>query len=295
VSDLSFSRPRATLSKSVAFRIRSIDVRDSHRYMQFAELYMKTQGAPALDVWPRRQLAKLQDAGGSVLGAYVEDELAGLDVAVPGFLDSERVMISGGVDVASAYQGLGIGVALRWRQRLHALSVGCKKLILHIDPLMPRIPWFYIHKLGCVGVSYRAKYFGENTLAAQGTVDTDRLWCEWRLDSTRVRNLSENRGESNALSEQEFITAEKTVKSQTWAGSTLVATVVQLRRPRDKLGCGVIAPEIRSNSYISDPLASQEARESLRDALQMGLSRGMSVVDYVPVVADRYMFILEGC
>lgn len=292
----SHERDRTVPGQISALTIDQIDIRNQRRYLEFAELYMKTQGTSQLDVWPLRQLIKLRDFGGSILGAYLNDQLVGLDVAVPGFDGGHRVMISGGVDVDSGYQGLGIGTALRWRQRLHLLELGCETMVVHMDPLLPRSPAFHIRKLGVVGTAYREMYFGKNTFTSQGDVDTDRLECTWHVASSRVADLasgSASPDSSNLPTSEVKQIAESLIEDET-ALEPLTALTVNLEAATTGSRSVILAPCVAPRLYTQDPTATQAARESLRGHLQAELHRGLTVKGYVFARQfDRWLFVLD--
>jgi predicted GNAT superfamily acetyltransferase len=152
---------------------------------------------PDLEISPRRHLIVSRRAGGWTLGAFVRDELAGFVhhlVAVRG--SDEIIGYSHMMAVARAAQNQGVGARLKWAQRERALSEGRKFIKWTWDPMQARNAHFNLNRLGVVVRSLAVNFYGTDySPTPQGAnaevhLDSDRLFADWQLDSTRVTLLA---------------------------------------------------------------------------------------------------------
>jgi predicted GNAT superfamily acetyltransferase len=162
-------------------------------------------GLPDLEISPRRHLIVSRKAGGWTLGAFIGAEMVGFvhhlvavrDGAGAG-ADAEITGYSHMMAVARAYQNRGIGARLKWAQRERALREGRRLVNWTWDPMQARNAHFNLNRLGVVVRSYAANFYGTdyNALpqdpprAEAPGIDSDRLFAEWHLDSTRVREFA---------------------------------------------------------------------------------------------------------
>ncbi len=138
------------------------------------------------------------EAGGQVLGAFLEGELVGFTMAVAGlhsqggklvpFLHSHMTAVRG------QYRDRGIGRQLKLFQRQDALSRGIRFVEWTFDPLEMRNAYFNLMRLGAVARRYIPNCYGITSSPLHCALPTDRLVAEWWLDSSRVTGLLEGRG-----------------------------------------------------------------------------------------------------
>lgn len=159
---------------------------------------------PDLEISPRRHLIVSRRAGGWTLGAFVEDEMVGFVhhlVAVRG--TNEIIGYSHMMAVARAFQNRGVGARLKWAQRARALSEGRMFIMWTWDPMQARNAHFNLNRLGVTVRSYSVNFYGTdyNTMPLEigdpVSLDSDRLFAGWQLDSTKVRRLAEGRTPEN--------------------------------------------------------------------------------------------------
>jgi predicted GNAT superfamily acetyltransferase len=102
--------------------------------------------------------------------------------------------------VAKSVQNKGVGAKLKWAQRERALSEGRTFIKWTWDPMLARNAHFNLNRLGVVVRSYATNYYGtEYSVPTHrqiegGEIDSDRLFAEWELDSSRVRSLASGTG-----------------------------------------------------------------------------------------------------
>ncbi len=155
---------------------------------------------PDLEISPRRHLIVTRRAGGWTLGAFADGEMVGFVhhmVAVAD--DGEVIGYSHMMAVARAYQNRGVGARLKWAQRARALGEGRRLVKWTWDPMQARNAHFNLNRLGVVVRSYAVNFYGTDyiTMPRETThdvsLDSDRLFADWQLDSERVNLLAEGR------------------------------------------------------------------------------------------------------
>ena len=158
-------------------------------------------GGPEIEITPRRHLIMSRRAGGWTLGAFAGGELVGfahLMVAVRG--GHEIIGYSHMMAVAESYQNFGIGARLKWAQRERALGEGREYITWTWHPMQARNAYFNLKRLGVTVRSYGVNFYGTDydSTSVEGAthspgIDSDRLFAEWDLNSSRVVALSKAR------------------------------------------------------------------------------------------------------
>jgi len=152
---------------------------------------------PDLELSPRRHLIVSQRAGGFTLGAFIEGELAGFVHHLVAVRNKNEISgYSHMMAVASEHQNKGIGARLKWAQRKRALMEGREFIAWTWNPLQPRNAHFNLNRLGVLVTSYAVNFYGTDYDATmqpaanvQG-IDSDRLFADWHLRSSRVAALA---------------------------------------------------------------------------------------------------------
>jgi predicted GNAT superfamily acetyltransferase len=178
-----------------------ISVRDCvtmREYDQCIQLQREAFALPDLEISPRRHLIVTRRAGGWTLGAFAGDELVGFVhhlVAVRG--DDEIIGYSHMMAVARVYQNRGVGAKLKWAQRERALREGRNFIKWTWDPMQARNAHFNLNRLGVTVRSYGVNFYGTDYITMpretkeSASLDSDRLFADWQLDSKRVTQLAE--------------------------------------------------------------------------------------------------------
>jgi predicted GNAT superfamily acetyltransferase len=166
------------------------------------QLQREAFALPDLEISPRRHLIVSRRAGGWTLGAFVGREMVGFVhhlVAVRG--GDEIIGYSHMMAVARAFQNRGVGARLKWAQRSRALAEGRNFIKWTWDPMQARNAHFNLNRLGVTVRSYAVNFYGTdyNTTPRETndhvSLDSDRLFAEWQLDSRRVSLLAEGRAQ----------------------------------------------------------------------------------------------------
>ncbi len=179
----------------------AIEIRDCAtfaEYDQCIQLQREAFALPDMEISPRRHLIVTRRAGGWTLGAFAGDEMVGFVhhmIAVLG--ENEIIGYSHMMAVAKDYQNKGVGAKLKWAQRARALSEGRNLIKWTWDPMQARNAHFNLNRLGVTVRSYGVNFYGTDYITmrheTEGSVhlDSDRLFADWQLDSSRVELLAD--------------------------------------------------------------------------------------------------------
>ena len=144
-------------------------------------------GYSDLMVFPYTILISMQHNGGVLLGAYVNDELAGFVAGYLGMAGAKLYLFSQRMGVLPEYQSQGLGYRLKVAQREQMLRQGIDIIVWTYDPLEGKNATLNIEKLGGVVRSYARDIYGSVQNPLQTGLTTDRFLLEWHLMSDRVR------------------------------------------------------------------------------------------------------------
>jgi len=156
------------------------------------ELQRAIWGYTEPELYPLRLFVNLGRTGGLVLGAFSPGkDLIGFTAAMPAWHGGgRRYFHSLALGVLPAYQGQGVGKALKWEQRRRALRAGIERIEWTFDPMRAKNALFNLEKLGAVVRQYVPDYYGAVESRLQQGLPSDRLICEWDLKSARVRRAA---------------------------------------------------------------------------------------------------------
>ena len=189
-----------TLAQNPAGEIQIRDCSTIEEFDRCIELQREAFALPDLEISPRRHLIVTRRAGGWTLGAFAGDEMVGFVhhmVAIAGA--GEVIGYSHMMAVARAYQNRGVGARLKWAQRARALAEGWRLIKWTWDPMQARNAHFNLNRLGVVVRAYAVNFYGTDYItmpretARDVSLDSDRLFADWHLDSERVSLLAEGR------------------------------------------------------------------------------------------------------
>lgn len=143
----------------------------------YARVFAYTESEYALNA---NLLTALARNGGSAIGAFADDgTLIGFAYGFAGWEGSGEVFhYSQAAAVDAAYQGRGVGRALKQAQRNVALRWGQRSMRWTFDPLLVRNAHFNLNALGAVGIAFERDYYARP--------DTDRLVVAWDLIDDRA-------------------------------------------------------------------------------------------------------------
>ena len=168
-------------------------------------------GLPDLEVSPQRHLIVSRQAGGWTLGAFAsdgdqeEERLVGFVHHLAAVSGTEVFGYSHMMAVAVDFQNKGVGARLKWSQRERALEEGRSRIKWTWDPMQARNAYFNLNRLGVTVSSYAENFYGTDYSASPEVkseprgIDSDRLFAEWRLRSSRVTALGQPGAKSELL------------------------------------------------------------------------------------------------
>lgn len=169
----------------IGFEIRVLTTLDE--FQRTLDVQKRIWGYDESDVVAPRLFGVYRHVGGSVIGAFVAEEMVGYALAFAGFKSDHRVYWhSHMTGVVPELQGCGIGRKLKLRQRAEALAAGIDLIEWTFDPLQARNAFFNVERLGVVVREYIPNLYGVTSSKLHGSLPTDRLVASWHLESGRV-------------------------------------------------------------------------------------------------------------
>jgi len=225
---------------------------------------------------PGALMGIIASGGGILLAAYDRDHgdrPVGFVLGLLARRDGRLYHASHMLATDPAYQGRGIGVALKRRQREVALAQGLDLMTWTFDPLIARNAHLNLHKLGAISHIYYEDYYGPMDDRFNGGLPTDRLLVEWRLNGPVP---------SVPLS----VPAASTPILSADGGKP----VLRLERTPAGAPLSVWIPEDSTAIKERDPAAALDWRLALRRALSWAFAHGYVVRDFS---AGAYVLLPE--
>lgn len=132
-------------------------------------------------------LRSLSHADACVTGAIAGEEVVGVAVAISGPPVSESMysLIAG---VKPGFAGRGVGIALKYAQRVWSLERGAQRMQWTYDPLIRRNAHFNLVRLGAQVKDYIPEFYPPMHDALNRTDRTDRLCVSWDLASAAAQS-----------------------------------------------------------------------------------------------------------
>ncbi len=156
-------------------------------FEQAAALEIAVWGIDPRDSVPVNLLRAIQHAGGLILGAYDGERIIGVALAFPARSEDDWVLWSHLTGVDRAYQGRGIGFAIKQQQREWALANGFEQICWTFDPLQRGNAHFNLRMLGATASRYHEDFYGMMVDEInRADLPSDRVEAVWRLRDSRV-------------------------------------------------------------------------------------------------------------
>ncbi|MCS7061672.1 MAG: GNAT family N-acetyltransferase [Anaerolineae bacterium] len=238
-------------------------------YKACEQLQAEAMGMSALDVVPYAVLQSFAKAGGVVLGAFEDAQMIGCVFGYVGLAeDGTLYHRSQRLAVLPAWQGRGVGEALKRAQAAHALAHGLKLMCWTFDPLRARNAHLNLHKLGATSRTYLPDAYAAPTSPRDAGMPIDRLWVEWWLDAPASgRPTSET---ERALGERAPIVLRNVGGAPAGLDCSMHADWVVIQIPDD---IDVVRKQ--------DMALAQAWRDATRQAFMAYFARGYQVVDFI--------------
>ena len=150
------------------------------------EIQADIWASPAVEVMPVHALLATSRNGGQVLGAFASEGLIGMTVGMPAWREGERYLLSHMAGVHPAWQGCGVGTALKFRQRELAREAGYRSVRWTFDPLQRGNANFNFRLPGVRSNRYYVDYYGEMEDGINAGLPSDRLEAHWPVRARRM-------------------------------------------------------------------------------------------------------------
>ncbi len=260
------------------------EIRELHTTAELeamVDLEIAVWGLKPRDAVPSSLAHVLTLRGGLVLGATEADTMIGVLLALPVRDQDEWLLWSHMTGIHPAYQGRGVGAALKRWQRTWALAQGYRQIGWTFDPLQRGNAHFNFHVLGqdapLVVSDYHENFYGELDDDINRGIPSDRLEVRWLIDQPPLTPVAPER-DGQALLTRDPATWLPVLHldQPPWA-----AAVQHMTIPSDLEAVRQFAPE----GVLAWRLA-------LRSAMQAALARGYQVVDFAKS-ADDPVYVLR--
>lgn len=144
------------------------------------------------DVWqmdpiPLHQTVTAIKNGGVMLGAYASNKLVGFNYGFPGFVEGKIYLCSHMMGITKDYQRMGLGEALKLKQKEIALQLGYSVIIWTYDPLESLNAYLNLAKLRGIGATYIENCYGEMNDTLNKGLPSDRFQVHWNIQSKYVQ------------------------------------------------------------------------------------------------------------
>jgi predicted GNAT superfamily acetyltransferase len=175
------------MTSSNETRIIFRDINDIKEMRAVEDLQIRAWGDDARDVVPLNQLAGARHVGGSLIGAFEGEMLAGFVYGFYGHVNGRLVHHSHMLAVHPEYRNQDLAFQLKLAQREHVLRDGLTdRMTWTFDPLQSLNAYFNFAKLGVVSDTYKVNVYGDAGSSFLHRNGTDRLFVTWLLNSRRV-------------------------------------------------------------------------------------------------------------
>src|SRR5262249_55087949 len=138
------------------------------------------------DLIPLRMFVVAEKIGGQVIGSFLNGELIGFALSIPGSRSGHPYLHSHMLAVRETHRNSGLGRKMKLAQRDEAMARGIDLIEWTFDPLEIKNSYLNLEKLGAITRRYNVNQYGITSSPLQGGLPSDRLVAEWWLNSKRV-------------------------------------------------------------------------------------------------------------
>ena len=241
---------------------------------QVVDIQPAIWASPPVEVMPVHALLATSRNGGQVLGALVNEELVGMTVGMPAWRDGERFLLSHMAGVHPAWQGSGIGTALKSRQRELARDAGYRSVRWTFDPLQRGNANFNFRLPGVRSNRYYVDYYGEMEDGINAGLPSDRLEAHWPVRARRSATSDQLTGASQLL----LHCRDDGRPALDWNAAQSVT--------------GIEIPDSLADLKRSDPSLALDWRLAVREALAGAFAEGFHATGFT-MVEGRPVYVLQ--
>ncbi len=170
---------------------------------RIVDLEVEIWGLEWRDAVPANIMRAITNNGGVAIGAYDADSMIGMAFAFPAFRENQPILWSHMTAVLPAYQGRGIGAAIKHTQRLWAQVHGYTQLRWTFDPIQRGNAHFNLTELGAVAVNYHVNFYGVMNDAINQGMPSDRLETRWNIQQAAADATNDFQLSTSLLTSQE--------------------------------------------------------------------------------------------
>ncbi len=242
-------------------------------------LQREVWGISDLEVCHALEMIAVREAGGTVLGAFADNQLVGFVYGFVGFEDGIVTIHSHLAAVKKEWRGQQVGYRLKLAQRELALAKGITRMTWTFDPLQSLNAHFNFARLGVVAKKYKVNFYGAETSILVPGIGTDRFWVEWELDCQRVRDKTDGARNSSELA-TDASDALLLVDCASDGAPRSSDSLWQLTDTREHSVLITIPRDIGAVSQL-DPARAVAWREATRTAFVKAFSAGYEAVEFI--------------
>ncbi|MGI8408712.1 MAG: GNAT family N-acetyltransferase [Pyrinomonadaceae bacterium] len=253
------------------------------------DLQIEAWGDAERDIVPLNQLVASRYVGGSLIGAFDNEKLAGFVYGFYGHVRGRPVHHSHMLAVLPTYRNHNLGFRLKAAQRERVLADRLtNRVTWTFDPLQSLNTYFNFGKLGVMSDTYKINVYGEQGASFLHQNGTDRLFVTWILDSPRI----EQRIAGDTPQKTEIVTQlalpmvtnseSNSPESQEGIRAISAADFVSIEIPADI-----------SSVERADFELARRWREETRAAFTEALAAGFTVTDYYLKTERTGIYLLK--
>lgn len=253
--------------------IRDIELISEMR--QVESLQKEVWACDDRDIVPLTILVATREMDAILIGAFDGLSLIGFAYSFVGRENQRMVHHSHMLAVRPAYRNLSLGYQLKLAQRERALAQGITRMTWTFDPLQSLNAHFNFAKLGVVADTYKVNFYGETTSSFLHGNGTDRLWVTWPLDSTRVHERLESKGQSRSSNLE-----RNHIPCLVQVGPDNVPKRLQSSRVTDEKYTSIEIPADINTLQRESPELGVRWREATRWAFREAIASGYLIKDF---------------
>jgi predicted GNAT superfamily acetyltransferase len=266
--------PSATKTPQIIYR----DVEHIAEIRAVENLQIEAWGDDERDIVPLNQLVAARHVGGTLIGAFDDEELIGFVYGFYGHLNGHIVHHSHMLAVNPAYRNHDVGFQLKAAQRQRVLADRItNRMTWTFDPLQSLNAYFNFVKLGVISDTYKINVYGEDATSFLHQNGTDRLFVTWLLDSARVEESISRKRASEQHSADSARDALRLLRNSSFGVPERAANTTEVAAAN--LLTIAIPADINSLER-ADFDRAREWREETRRAFSETLASGFVVVDF---------------
>ncbi len=277
----------ATETTPIDFR----DVEGIAEMRAIEDLQIAAWGDDERDIVPLNQFVAARYVGGTLIGAFEDEKLAGFVYGFYGHVRGQIVHHSHMLAVHPAYRNHKLGFRLKLAQRERVLADGLTdRITWTFDPLQSLNAHFNFTKLGVISDSYKINVYGEAGASFLHQNGTDRLFVTWLLESTFAKDrIAGNSG----IRQKQGMSPDNTLRLLGSSDSGLPEQVISVDRFSAADFALVEIPADINSIEQTDFNMARKWRAETRRVFSEALAAGFIVTDYYRKNEKTGTYLLE--